>query len=65
MLITDKVIIFPSDNGVSIIYPVDLGEKTIEEYALSIIPENTPYKIILVDEIPSDRTFRSAWEYQP
>jgi hypothetical protein len=27
------------------------------------VPANTPYKIVDVSEIPSDRTFRNAWEY--
>ena len=27
------------------------------------VPAGKPYKIINVSDIPSDRTFRDAWEY--
>jgi hypothetical protein len=53
------------DNTVSIIVPSDeaLHFMTIEQIALKDVPANTPYKIVDVSEIPSDRTFRNAWEY--
>ena len=53
------------DNSVSIIVPTQeyLETHTIEELALKDVPANTPYKIVDVSEIPSDRTFRNAWEY--
>jgi hypothetical protein len=53
------------DNSVSIIVPSDeaLQSMTIEQIALKDVPANTPYKIVDVSEIPSDRTFRNAWEY--
>jgi hypothetical protein len=53
------------DNSVSIIIPSDeaLQSMTIEQIALKDVPANTPYKIVDVSEIPSDRTFRNAWEY--
>jgi len=53
------------DNSVSIIIPTDeaLQSMTIEQIALKDVPANTPYKIVDVSEIPSDRTFRNAWEY--
>jgi hypothetical protein len=28
------------------------------------VPAGKPYKIVDVSEIPEDRTFRNAWEYQ-
>jgi hypothetical protein len=36
---------------------------TIEEIAAKDVPAGKPFKIVDVSEIPSDRTFRNAWEY--
>ena len=63
-----KRIIYPTDEGgVKIIVPAPawLAEdgNTIEALAEEIVPEGTPFKIVDVAEIPSDRTFRDAWEY--
>lgn len=57
-------IIYPNDNGgVSIIIPAPECGLTIEEIAVKDVPEGKPYKIVDVSDIPSDRTFRNAWEY--
>ena len=60
-----RIIYKNPDNTVSIIIPTQeyLETHTIEELALKDVPANTPYKIVDVSEIPSDRTFRNAWEY--
>ena len=60
-----RIIYKNSDNSVSIIVPSDesLQSMTIEQISLKNVPANTPYKIVDVSEIPSDRTFRNAWEY--
>jgi hypothetical protein len=60
-----RIIYKNPDNSVSIIIPTDeaLQSMTIEQIALKDVPANTPYKIVDVSEIPSDRTFRNAWEY--
>jgi len=60
-----RIIYKNSDNSVSIIVPSPeaLQSMTIEQIALKDVPANTPYKIVDVSEIPSDRTFRNAWEY--
>ena len=56
-------IIYPNDSGgVSIIVPADCG-LTIEEIAAKDVPAGKPFKIVDVADIPSDRTFRDAWEY--
>lgn len=60
-------IIYPTDDGgVAIIIPAPeyLETHTIEELAAKDVPEGKPYKIIDASDIPSDRTFRNAWEYQ-
>jgi len=59
----NKRIIYPNEfGGVSIIVPADCG-LTIEQIAAKDVPRGTPYKIIDADEVPTDRTFRDAWEY--
>jgi len=60
-------IIYPSDDGgVAIIIPSPeyLADHTIEELAAKDVPAGKPFKIVDVADIPSDRTFRNAWEYQ-
>ena len=52
-------IIYPTDDGgVAIIVP-----SVSIELAMKDIPEGKPYKIVDVSDIPTDRTFRNAWEY--
>jgi hypothetical protein len=60
-------IIYKNPNGsVSIIIPSleALETMTIEEIAIKDVPQGIEYKIIDVSELPQDRTFRNAWEYQ-
>lgn len=57
-------IIYPNDDGsVSIIVPAAECGLTIEEIAAKDVPAGKPYKIMDVADIPTDRTFRNAWEY--
>ena len=58
-------IIYPTDEGgVAIIVPAPEWGLTIEQIAAKDVPAGKPYKIVDVTDIPSDRTFRNAWEYQ-
>jgi hypothetical protein len=58
-------IIFPNDKGgVSILIPASECGLTIEEIAAKDVPAGKPFKIVDVSDIPTDRTFRNAWEYQ-
>ena len=62
----NKRIIYPNnEGGVSIIVPTSeyLETHTIEELAIKDVPSGKPYKIVDIADIPSDRTFRNAWEY--
>lgn len=60
----NKRIIYPNNlGGVNIIVPSPTWEGTMEELAKKDVPPITPYKIVDVSDIPSDRTFRNAWEY--
>jgi hypothetical protein len=57
-------IIYPNDNGgVSILIPAAECGLTIEEIATKDVPQGKPFKIVDVADIPTDRTFRDAWEY--
>ena len=58
-------IIYPNnEGGVSVIVPSPNWNGTIEELASKDVPAGKPFKIVGASEIPSDRTFRNAWEYQ-
>ena len=62
-----KRIIYPNlDGGVCVIIPTPeaLESMAIEEIAAKDVPQGIEYKIIDVSELPQDRTFRNAWEYQ-
>ena len=61
-----KLIICPNkdDGGVAILVPSPNWSGTMEELAIKDVPAGKPFKIIDASEIPSDRTFRNAWEYQ-
>ena len=61
-----KRIIYPTDDGgVAIVIPAPeaLETMTIEEIAAKDVPTGKPFKIIDTADVPTDRTFRSAWEY--
>jgi hypothetical protein len=56
-------IIYPTDGGVAVIVPADECGLTIEQIAAKDVPAGKPFQIVDVADIPSDRTFRNAWEY--
>lgn len=56
-------IIYPQENGIAcIIIPIEDSNLTIQEIARKDVPAGIPYKIVNVTTIPTDRTFRNAWE---
>ena len=55
-----RIIYQNEEGGVSIVIPT--GELAIEEVARKDVPAGVAYKIVDVADIPSDRTFRGAWE---
>jgi hypothetical protein len=60
----NKRIIYPNDDGgVAVIVPAPECNLTIEEIAAKDVPEGKPFQIVDVADIPTDRTFRNAWEY--
>lgn len=60
-------IIYPTDEGgVAVVIPTPeaLQTMTIEQIADKDVPAGKPFKIVNTSDIPEDRTFRNAWEYQ-
>ena len=56
-----KIIIYPEGSGISVIRPT--GDLSLEETALKDVPSGVKYKIIDSTDLPPDRDFRNAWEY--
>ena len=57
-------IIYPTDDGgVAVIVPAPNSGLTIQEIAVKDVPFGKPYRIVDINDVPSDRTFRGAWEY--
>ncbi len=48
-----------------VLVPAPQCPLTIQQIAAKDVPSGKPYKIVDAAEVPSDRTFRDAWEYQP
>ena len=59
-----KIVFRNKDNSVGIVHPTQEAVDTfgIEAIAKKDVPAGLPYKIVDENEIPSDRTFRNAWE---
>lgn len=59
-----RIIFKNKDNSIGIITPTQeaLSFATIEQIAEKDVPHNLPYWIVDDTDIPTDRTFRSAWE---
>jgi len=53
-------IIYQIEEGLAVIVPT--GELAIEEVARKDVPAGVDYWIVEDNEVPSDRTFRNAWE---
>lgn len=65
---TDKRIIFPSDDGgVCVLIPVPewLAQEgnTLEALAAKDVPAGKPWRIVDLADIPTDRFFRAAWTW--
>jgi hypothetical protein len=60
----NRILYKTDEGGVAVLIPTEecLQLHTIEEIAAKDVPAGKPYKIVDVSEIPSDRTFRNAWE---
>lgn len=58
----------PEATEQKLVSPAVYRDETDEEFLTWIaqkdVPAGKPYKIVDVSDIPEDRTFRDAWEYQ-
>jgi len=59
-----RIIFRNADNTVGVIIPSPKCDLTIEEIAAKDVPEGLEYRIVEDSEVPTDRTFRNAWEWQ-
>ena len=55
-----KILFQNIEGGLSVIHPT--GATPVEDLCHKCIPAGTPYLIVEDDVIPSDRSFRNAWE---
>lgn len=62
-----RIIYRTDEGGVAVIVPAPeaLEQYGIEAIALKDVPAGKPFKIVDAADIPSDRTFRAAWEIDP
>ena len=59
-----KLAIFPNDEGtISVLVPAPNCGLTFEQICQKDVPTGTKYKIIDSTELPADREFRNAWDY--
>lgn len=61
---TQRILYQADGGGVAIIIPAPeaLEQHSIEAIALKDVPAGKPFKIVDTVDIPTDRTFRAAWE---
>lgn len=61
----EQVILYTTEEGylAEVIPNLDCG-LTIEEIAAKDVPEGITYHIVNTSDLPTDRTFRDAWEWQ-
>ena len=57
-----KIIYKTPENTVSVVNPTSEWLGTMEELAQKDVPTGLKYKIVEDSVIPTDRTFRDAWE---
>jgi hypothetical protein len=65
--VTQRIIYQTDEGGIAVIIPATeaLEQYSIEAIALKDVPAGKPFKIVDTADVPSDRTFRSAWEVDP
>ena len=55
-------IIYKTQDGIAVITPAPNCPHSIEAIAAKDVQAGSPYKIVEDSFIPTDRTFRNAWE---
>ena len=64
---TEKIILYPNTTtgGVVLLFPILQCGLTVEQIAEKDVPTGLPYTIVDASTVPTDQTFRDAWEYTP
>ena len=57
-----RIIYTNEAGGVSVVIPAQESGLTVEEIAARVVPEGVAFEIVDVSSIPTERTFRNAWE---
>lgn len=57
-----KIIFKDTNGGIAIVYPSQDWSGSMDELAQKDVPTGLKYKIVDDSVIPTDWTFRSAWE---
>lgn len=62
-----RIIYQTDEGGVAVIIPTPqaLEAMTIQQIAEKDVPTGKAFKIVEDSDVPSDRTFRGAWEVDP
>lgn len=62
-----KIVFKNLDGSIGIIHPTAevMSKYTMKQIADKDVPEGLPYAIVDEAVIPTDRTFRDAWELDP
>jgi hypothetical protein len=60
-----RIIYKTEDGGVAVLVPSPeyLQDHTMEDLAAKDVPEGTEFMIVDTVDVPTDRTWRAAWEY--
>ena len=62
---TTKRIIYndPTTGRAAVIIPAPESPRTLDEIIAQSVPSGVQYSIVDWTEVPTDRSFRSAWKY--
>ena len=55
-----RILFQPDGLPVHILIPIECG-LTVEQIALKDVPAGLPFWLVDVNDLPEDRTYRSAW----
>jgi len=59
-----KIILYTTEDGyLAELAPAPNCDLTIEEIAAKDVPQGADYRIVEESTMPTDRTFRDAWEW--
>lgn len=62
MIENQRIIYTNESGGVCVVIPAPDSGLTIEEIAAKDVPQGVAFEVVEVASIPSDRTFRNAWQ---